>query len=350
MLRVLIVDDSALMRRKLTTIFEEAGGFEILQARNGSEAVTMNREVEPDVVTLDINMPEVDGLTALTMLMAERPVPVVMFSSLTVRSALPTFEALALGAVDYVAKPGGTISLDIGTVAKELVTKVRTAARARLKTRTPSPVAKPPVVAAKPTPRLVSSTTRQPGLVLIGVSTGGPRTLEDVLPYLPAEFPWPVLVAQHMPASFTAAFAQRLNGLCRLPVEEVSRAQELLPGRIYIGRGDADLLVSQRGGQKVALCRPEQAEFLWHPSVELLGRSALEHYPASALIGVMLTGMGHDGAAAFTEILRRGGRTIAESQESAVVFGMPAKLIEAGGAGLVLPADRIAQQLMEWTR
>ena len=188
------------------------------------------------------------------------------------------------------------------------------------------------------------------GLVIIGVSTGGPRTLEDILPLLPPDFPWPVLVAQHMPSSFTLPFANRMNDLCQLQVVEVSRPMPLEPGTIYVGKGGADIVVAKRAGKLTVLARPECAEFLWHPSVELMGRSVLEHCDLSRVIGVMLTGMGYDGADAFTDIKRKGGRTIAESEESSVVFGMPAELIKRGGASVVLHAGKIANQIIAWTR
>lgn len=351
MIKLLIVDDSALMRRQLTTLFEAEGDFEICLARNGKEAVAENIAFRPDVVTLDINMPEMDGLTALSLLMAERPVPVVMVSSLTEKGALATFEALALGAVDYVGKPGGTISLSIDLIRHDLLSKVRAAAKARLKTArglTSRIRAERKEALVKPT--VVRRGIGSDGVVLIGVSTGGPRTLEDILPLLPADFPWPVLVAQHMPASFTLPFAQRMNDLCPLQVVEAARPMPLEAGTIYIGKGGADMLVTQRNGKPHVLAKPEATEFLWHPSVELLGRSALEHCDPARLIGVMLTGMGYDGADAFTEIKNRGGRTVAESQETAVVFGMPAELIARGGASMVLPADKIALQILAWAR
>jgi two-component system chemotaxis response regulator CheB len=186
------------------------------------------------------------------------------------------------------------------------------------------------------------------GVVLIGVSTGGPRTLEMILPNLPAGFPWSILVAQHMPASFTLPFAQRLNGICAMPVVEVSRPLTLEPGTIYIAKGGADMQVVLRGGKPTAIPTPENAEFLWHPSVELLGRTALEHYDATHVLGVMLTGMGNDGSDSFSSIKKKGGRTIAESEDSAVVFGMPAELINKGGATVVLHADKIARQINSW--
>ena len=351
MIKLLIVDDSALMRRQLAQMFNAEGDFEIRMARNGTEAVAENMEFQPDVITLDINMPEMDGLTALSQIMAMRPVPVVMVSSLTEKGALATFEALALGAVDYVAKPGGTISLSMDRIEAELLAKVRGALRARVNKarglRSRLKADRETVAAVER--RSLSRQSLEEGLVLIGVSTGGPRTLEDILPLLPGNFPLPIMIAQHMPASFTLPFASRLNGICNLEVVEASRPMPLEAGCVYIGKGGADMLVGRRSGRLTVLAKPEDNGFLWHPSVELMGRSAMEHVKPAGLIGVMLTGMGHDGADSFSEIRRRGGRTIAESQNTAVVFGMPAELIARKGASLTLDADRIADQLISWT-
>ena len=361
MIKLLIVDDSALMRRQMGEVFRSEGDFEIQLAHNGVEALQANLEFEPDVITLDINMPEMDGLTALSRLMLERPVPVVMVSSLTEQGALATFEALNLGAVDYIPKPDGTISLTIGTIRNELVAKVRSAAAAHLK----APRARGTAPYGNRARELVQQLRDQKktaaeerallrqsivgaGLVLIGVSTGGPRTLEDVLPQLPADFAWPVLVAQHMPQSFTKSFADRLDQLCALRVVEASAPLALQPGTIYLGMGGADMVLSMRGGRLTVLPKPESPLHLWHPSVELLGRSALEQCDPTKVIGVMLTGMGNDGSQAFTEIHRRGGRTIAESEASAVVFGMPKELIDLGGASVVLPAERVVAQILSW--
>jgi two-component system chemotaxis response regulator CheB len=351
MIKLLIVDDSALMRRLLKSVFQAEGDFVIQHANNGKEAVELNRDFMPDVVTLDINMPEMDGITALSLIMAQRPVPVVMVSSLTEKGALATFEALHLGAVDYITKPGGTISLSIDEISKTLVSKVRAAARAKIKVNTVRGLAerlreereKP---AARPT--IMRRGVSKEGVVLIGVSTGGPRTLEDILPLLPADFPWPVLVAQHMPPSFTRPFAERMNTMCPLTVVEASQPMTLAAGTIYIGKGGADMVLGRRNGVLTVLARPESREFMWHPSVELMGRSALECCDPKHIIGVMLTGMGYDGADAFAEIKKHGGRTIAESEESAVVFGMPAELINRGGASMVMTADKVARQLITW--
>ena len=355
-IKLLVVDDSALMRRQLAQIFEEEGDFEIRHARNGREAVEENRAFQPDVITLDVNMPEMDGLTALAHILTARSVPVIMVSSLTEKGALATFEALALGAVDYVSKPGGTISLTIGEIKAELIAKVRSAVRSRIRKSSASNIKGLGARlreerAAAPTPAFARrSASRADGLVIIGVSTGGPSTLEEILPKLPADYPFPVVVAQHMPMFFTGPFTVRMGQICALSTEEVTQPMEVTPGRIYIGRGGADIVVGTRAGKLVAMPRPESPKYLWHPSVEALGRSVLEHCEAEHVIGVMLTGMGYDGADAFTEIKKQGGRTIAESESSSVVFGMPKELIDRGGATLVLPAEKIAAQLVAWAR
>ena len=344
MIKLLIVDDSALMRRQLSSVFEEQGDFEIRLAFNGKEAVEENTRFQPDVVTLDINMPEMDGLTALSLIMAERPVPVVMVSSLTEKGALATFEALALGAVDYIAKPDGTISLSMDNVKKELVSKIRMAAKSHVKSARVIPLISPPVQ------NIIRRGVHSDGIVLIGVSTGGPRTLEEILPLFPANFPYPILVAQHMPASFTLQFAERMNHLCALQVVEVSSPRPIEAGFVYIGKGGADLVIVKRSEKLTVISKPENKGFLWHPSVELLGRSALEHYEASKIIGVILTGMGNDGSDSFTKIKKQGGRTIAESEASCVVFGMPAELIAKNGATTILAADKVTERILTWAR
>ena len=350
MTKILIVDDSALMRKLLREIFEKEGDFVIETARNGKEAIEKNLSFQPDVITLDINMPEMDGITALAHIMNQRPVPVVMVSSLTEKGALATFEALNLGAVDYVTKPGGTISLNIDQIKDELVAKVKTAAKAKLKTKAlVRKIREEREKILKPSPPKEVS-TKDERLVLIGVSTGGPRTLEEILPELPADFPMPVIVAQHMPPTFTKSFAERLNSICELNVVEVDHPMPVETGTIYIGKGGTDVVLARRAQKLIVHSKPENPSFLWHPSVEILGRSALEHCDPQKIIAVMLTGMGYDGADAFTEIKKRGGKTIAESEESAVVFGMPRELIERNGATVVLPAEKIAKQLIKWAK
>lgn len=357
--KVLVVDDSALMRKVLREVLSEAG-FQVESARSGREGVELVQAFQPDVITLDVNMPEMDGLTALSLMMTSRPTPVVMVSSLTTASALPTLEALAMGAVDYIAKPGGTISLNLQQVAEELVTKVRAASTARVRGGPPRPPRTSEAMRPRPTaptapartapPPAAANAARPEGVVLIGVSTGGPRTLEDILPVLPADYPWPVLVCQHMPAQFTATFAQRMNAQCALDVRECDGPTPLRAGQVLIARGGYDMVLTERLGRLVAQPVPELATEPWHPSVDVLVDSAMRLMPAQQLVGVLLTGMGFDGAASMARLHQQGGRTIAESAETAVVFGMPQELIQRHGAGNVLPAPRIGEQLRDWAR
>jgi two-component system chemotaxis response regulator CheB len=187
------------------------------------------------------------------------------------------------------------------------------------------------------------------GLVLIGVSTGGPGAIEAILPRLPRHFPWPIVVAQHMPQTFTGVFARRIDGLCVLNVSELVRPMPVAAGHVFIARGDADVVVSRRSGTLTALPVPSSERHPWHPSVERLVDSALEHVPPANLLAVMLTGMGDDGAEAMARVKALGGRTIAEAEETAVVWGMPGELVKRNGASIVLPLPRIADQIMRWT-
>lgn len=349
------------MRRLLLEIFGAAGGFEVEVAPNGEKAIELLKSFRPDVITLDIHMPGMDGLACLDRIMVERPTPVVMISALTADRADETLEAMALGAIDFVAKPRGAISIEIETMAGSLVEKVRSAAQARLsrttrladrvRLRTAVPPAPPkairrtaPATALRP-PKPRPEQSGAEGLVIIGTSTGGPAALDVVLAGLPADFPWPVVVAQHMPATFTGALARRLDRFCALHVVEVARSELLQAGHVYIGRGDADLMISRRRGALTALAVPSDTQLHWHPSTDRLVDSAMQQLGPERLIGVLMTGMGNDGARAMTELAKSGGHTIAESEESAVVWGMPGALVAAGGADYVEPLDLIAAKL-----
>nr|WP_210313266.1 chemotaxis-specific protein-glutamate methyltransferase CheB [Rhodopseudomonas rhenobacensis] len=353
---MLIADDSALVRKLLEGVFLEEGDFEIRTARTGLEALDMVRAFDPHVVTLDVQMPGMDGLTCLGRIMIEAPRPVVMISSLTEQNADATLSAMALGAVDVIAKPGGTFSLELDRLRPLLVGTIRAAAAAKIRpTHRLADRIRHKFQDAAASPRARSArrgaarrhAEPAPGLVLIGTSTGGPAALNVVLPELPADFPWPVLIAQHLPATFTGAFAKRLDGECALNVVEVDVPRLLEPGTIYIGRGDADVIVAPRPTGLIALSVPARRDYPWHPSVERMVDSALEHYDATRLLGVLMTGMGDDGAGAMTRLRAQGGRTIAEAESTAVVWGMPGELVRQGGATLVLPVEEIAAAVIE---
>lgn len=361
MIRLLVIDDSALVRRLLGEVFSDPAEYEVAFARNGVEALERLTEFQPDVITLDIQMPQMDGLTCLDRIMVERPTPVVIVSSLAADGAAETVEALALGAVDVIEKPSGALSLQIEALAPVIEQKVRAAAGARIRSahrlrerirslsgEPPPPVRRrrvqrPAAIPAMPAEVAAGAAT---GLVLVGCSTGGPPALDALLAPLPADFPYPILVAQHMPATFTGPLARRLNGICRLEVLEVVKPTPLRAGCVYIGRGDADLILAARPKGLVALAAPASEAYRWHPSADRLVETAMELLPASRLTGVLMTGMGSDGAAAMARLHAAGGRTLAEAEETAVVWGMPGELVRLGGAGAVAPLDELAGLLV----
>jgi two-component system chemotaxis response regulator CheB len=302
-----------------------------------------------------------DGLACLDRIMLVRPCPVVMVSSLTEAGAGVTLEALELGAVDFVAKPNRAVSLEIETLAPQLIEKVRAASRARLpgslrlaeRVRLRSglghsaPAPLPRRRAPAPAPKRQIKPVPAHGLVLVGTSTGGPPALDAVLARLPADFPWPVMVAQHMPGSFTGPLARRLDKLCALTVVEAVHPMPLARGHVYIGKGDADVIVSMRPDGPVVMPAPSLPEHRWHPSVDRMVESALQHFAPERLIGVLMTGMGSDGAEAMTRLRQQGGRTIAEAEESAVVWGMPGELVRRGGAQVIAPLEQVAHRILD---
>jgi two-component system chemotaxis response regulator CheB len=348
-IKVLVVDDSALVRKLFGKVLSGVADFEVAFARDGLEALTQLHTFRPDVITLDIHMPQMDGLACLDRIMVERPCPVLMVSSLTAEGAETTLEAMRLGAVDFVAKPEGAVSLHMEVFAPQFIAKIRSAASAKLRASLRLRERVQHRIGGGPRPRERNSagtTVRASGagIVLVGTSTGGPPALEALLTPLPATFPWPIVIAQHMPASFTGPLANRLDRLCAIKIAEVTASTVLEPGRAYIGRGDGDVVIARRGSAFAAApASPEQ--YPWHPSADRLVRTALKHVPPEQLVGILMTGMGDDGAQAMTRLRALGGRTIAEAEETAVVWGMPGELVKAGGADWVLPVQKIADKL-----
>ena len=359
MIKLLIVDDSPLMRRLLRGVFDDASQFEVEVARDGLEAMAKLHEFAPDVVTLDLEMPQLDGLACLKRIMLERPCPVVIISSLTDAGGTATLEAMQAGAVDFVPKPAGAVSLSMdefgpavrATVlaastakiskASRLVDRVRLQLRPIREDASAGPEADE---ASAPLGSLEAHHT----IVLVGCSTGGPPALDALLGELPADFPCPIIVAQHMPSAFTGPLARRLGRFCKLQVREVVRPEPAVPGTVLIGKGDADVILARRSGRLVATSAPASTAYRWHPSVDRLVSSAMQHVDPKHLVGVLMTGMGDDGAATMTDMVKAGGRAIAESEETAVVWGMPGSLVKRGGASRVVPLQSIAKELREW--
>jgi len=350
-IKVLIVDDSALMRKVLKEIIMTDPSLEVVgTARDGLDAVEKARDLKPDVVTMDINMPVMDGLTSMQHILHEYPeVPVLMVSSLTEEGALTTFEALELGAFDYVAKPSGTVSYNIHIVGREIIQKVKLAYKSVNKKNIRDRIQRRNSVSAqrrqhqqKKTDFTISKELTK--VVVIGISTGGPGTLMEVLPMLPQELQAAVIIIQHMLPSFTSSFAKRLNDACRISVKEAETGDVLWNGRGYLAPGGYQLVVR---GESGTIKLPSTPKTVFMPSVNVTMEAVLNTFGGENVIGVLMTGMGDDGADAMVKIRRAGGITIAEDESTAVVFGMPKEAIEKGGAEIVAPSYRIADEIIK---
>jgi two-component system chemotaxis response regulator CheB len=341
-IKVLVVDDSALIRALLANIVNaERDMVCVGAAADPFAAREMIRNLDPDVLTLDIEMPKMDGIVFLEHVMRLRPMPVLMVSTLTEKGSEAALRALECGAVDFVAKPKLDVASGMLDHAQEIVDKIRVAAAARVFARKPSSsVPKKPI--SKASPNSFKSTEK---LIAIGASTGGTEAIRVVLEALPPDSPG-IVVTQHMPPGFTRAFAKRLDGLCRIHVKEAEEGERILPGHAYIAPGALHMRVAKSGANyKVALSDDEPVN-RHRPSVDPLFRSVAAHAGANA-IGAMLTGMGKDGAQAMLELRRAGAWTIAQDEASCIVFGMPKEAIALGAVDEVLPLASIAGRLVE---
>ncbi len=346
-IKVLVVDDSAFMRKAIKNILESDLHIEVIgTARNGEDALKKLKELSPDVVTLDIDMPYMDGLTALQHIMSENPLPVVMLSSFTHEGALETFEALELGAVDFIPKPSGTVSLDIDKQKNEIITKVKAAASARIEKSEQTKlqvVKRPPIVV----PERKISAVVSGKTVAIGISIGGPQTLMKIIPNLPGNLPASLLIVQHMPPSFTRVFAERLNKNSHLEIKEAEAGDAVEKGKVYLAPGDYHMTVVKRTIGKGTIIRlsKEPSNVLHRPSVDIMMSSVAKIYGKNA-VGIILTGMGKDGANAMVEIKKNGGKTIAQDEASSIIFGMPKAAIEMGCVDEVVSAKGMAQAIV----
>jgi two-component system chemotaxis response regulator CheB len=348
-IKVLIVDDSALVRRMLTEMLSQHGDIKVVGAApDPFVARDMIKTLQPDVLTLDVEMPRMDGLDFLRRLMQLHPMPVVMVSSLTEQGSDATLRALELGAVDFVSKPKADISGTFASYAQELVEKIRVAATAKVR-RIPVSSAPPAVMSKLSADAVLAARSAPIGttekLIMIGASTGGTEAIKTVLADMPADSP-AILITQHMPEKFTASFARRLDSLSRLHVKEAQAGERILPGHAYLAPGHSHLLLARSGANYVVELSQGPAVNRHRPSVDVLFRSAANVAGRNA-VGVILTGMGADGAEGLLEMRQAGSPTIAQDEASCVVFGMPREAIARSAAVEVLPLEKIASRLIQ---
>lgn len=350
-IRVLVVDDSAFMRKMIADIINSSPELEVIaKARNGKDAISKIKELQPDVVTMDIEMPEMDGLTALKKIMQENPVPVIMLSSLTSQGAEQTLRALQLGAVDFIAKPSGQISLDIEQVSADIIKKVKTVAGTKLNIMNLNSSAKIPIPRKSPAARIVKPGGILNKLVLIGTSTGGPKALYQVIPSLPAEIDAAVLVVQHMPSGFTLSLANRLDSLSEVRVKEAEQGEKVLAGCVYIAPGDYHMMLSVQGrdtAQELCIHLDRSApRGGLRPAVDVLLESAAEKF-WGRMFCVIMTGMGSDGAEGIKKLKERGARIIAEDPSTCIVYGMPRAAVETGLVDKIVPLPDISEEILK---
>jgi two-component system chemotaxis response regulator CheB len=354
MVRVLVVDDSAFMRNALSNMLASDPEISVIAtARDGLEAIAKVKTLKPDIVTLDIEMPRMDGIEALEHIMAENPLPVVMVSSLTTEGAAVTLRALDMGALDFIPKNLQDLSVNILNIKAVLVEKIKLLARRGVR-RIPKSDPLPPEeklieeLFIEPEDRAGGRTTgeRKLSLLAMGTSTGGPKAIQEVLSVLPRILPVPVVIAQHMPPNFTGPFAERLDSLTNLKVKEAVDGEPLRPGVVYIAPGGGNMRVTRKSASETNISVSEtREEYIYCPSVDALMGSCNEAYPGRTL-AVILTGMGHDGLEGIREVKRGGGRVFAQDETTCVVYGMPKAIVDEGLADKVLPLNRIAGEIV----
>ncbi len=353
-IRVLCVDDSALVRQILTELLNSDPGIEVVgTASDAFMARERIKSLNPDVLTLDVEMPKMDGVTFLKNLMRLRPMPVVMVSSLTEHGAEITLDALAVGAVDYLPKPKIDLAATLADYKADLISKVKAAADARVRAYDPGvqrmvvqPKFSADAVLAKVAPSAHFRTTDR--IIAIGASTGGTEAIKDVITEFPADTPG-VVIAQHIPPAFSTAFAKRMNRVCQMTVYEAEDGQQVLPGHVYIAPGDKHLLLVRNGARYE--CRLDDGPPVnrHKPSVDVLFRSVAQQAGRNA-VGAILTGMGKDGALGLKEMLEAGSTTIAQDEATSVVWGMPGEAAAIGAASEILPLQNIAGRILQLAR
>ncbi|ADY54955.1 response regulator receiver modulated CheB methylesterase [Syntrophobotulus glycolicus DSM 8271] len=367
-IRVLIIDDSPFIRMTLKTILSRDPDIQVVDmARDGSEGILKLKEHRPDVITLDVEMPVMDGLQALREIMRWQPTPAIIVSSLTTEEASLTMKAFDLGAVDVVAKPVGNRGNDLNTLASDLILKVKSVAEIDPRKLFRARTAGQQTISAersagknseRPQEKRNGGGYRGPAkdmpkhridIVAIGTSTGGPSALQTVLGGLSGDIPVPIVVAQHMPPGFTASLANRLNGICAVSIKEIENGELLKPGIAYIGQSGMQMMIERSGGDLIARVSDQSPiSTLYKPSVDVMFMSLAKAVGAGVL-GVVLTGMGNDGRAGMKELKAEGAYSIAESEKTCIVYGMPRSIVDAGLADRVELLSDISKIIMECT-
>lgn len=348
--KVLIIDDSALVRQVLSEIINNDPEFEVVgTAQDPLVAREKIKQLHPDVLTLDVEMPKMDGVTFLSNLMRLHPMPVLMVSTLTEQGADVTMQALELGAIDFITKPKMDVSQQLHEYAETLISKLKVAARAkvrpladRVSLRTAEPKFSADAVIDKQAPRTTLKTTDK--IIAIGASTGGTEAIKDVLIDMPADSPG-IVITQHIPPKFSTSFAKRMDSLCAMTVYEAEDGQQIVPGHVYIAPGDRHMLVERSGARYYCRLNDGPPVNRHRPSVDVLFRSVAQHVGPNA-IGVILTGMGDDGAKGLLEMKQAGAPTIAQDETSSVVWGMPGEAVKLGAADTQLALNLIAGKLI----
>ncbi len=345
--RILVVDDSAFMRRAIKQMLESDPDIVVIDtARNGIEAIEKTIQLRPDLVTLDIEMPKMNGLEALKIIMEKRPTPVLMVSSLTSDGAKVTLEAMELGALDFIPKNLSEMSVNILRVKEDLVKKVKLLANKKVQRPARQQKTAQPRVLEVSKKYDSYTSQRRISIISIGTSTGGPMALQKILPYLPANLPVGVVIAQHMPAAFTGTFAQRLNNMSHMEIREAVNGDIIKPGVILVAPGGKHMRVQRTGAIETRITISDDPKSaLYRPSVNELMLSVAEFYPGRAL-GVILTGMGNDGHEGIKAIKKSGGKAFAQDEETCVVYGMPRAVVDDNLADKVLPIDMMVGELI----
>ncbi|MDQ6993803.1 MAG: chemotaxis response regulator protein-glutamate methylesterase [Mariprofundus sp.] len=350
-IKVLIIDDSALVRKLLTSILESDRDIEVVgTAQDPIVARAKIKELNPDVLTLDVEMPRMDGLTFLANLMRLRPMPVVMVSSLTQKGADVTLNALEMGAVDFVSKPAA-LGRDLENYSEEIIAKVKMASRARVRAIHHGPAhgkkveanqSADAVMAAKPFKRHFKTTDK---IVALGASTGGTEATAAVLKQLPSGYPG-IVIAQHLPGAFSHSYAERLDRICQVGVKVAEDGDQIIPGHVLLAPGDFHMVVKRDGARFVCRLNDGPAVNRHKPSVDVLFRSVAQHAGPNA-VGVILTGMGADGAAGLKEMRDAGAHTIGQDEATSVVWGMPGEAYKCGAVEIVSPLSKVAEHMLK---